>query len=123
MQLKDSFGKISAVLAFIIDTSFLDSVGISALHFGLVSMLSLWIGISAFHFGLVSAPFTLDWYWQDPSCIGVVLHFGSGISCDLWILGINWHQLGPLDKYQLGPLKTCVKFRKVTLTFQNFNFF
>ncbi|PKC63092.1 hypothetical protein RhiirA1_538010 [Rhizophagus irregularis] len=36
-----------------------------------------------------------------------ILHFGSSIGCDLWILGIDWHRLGPLDRYRLRPLETC----------------
>ncbi|UZO22421.1 uncharacterized protein OCT59_014784 [Rhizophagus irregularis] len=56
------------------------------------------------------------------SRFGKILHFGSSIGCDLWILGIDWHQLGhldscdlwkpvhqlgPLDRYRLRPLETC----------------
>ncbi|GBC23690.2 hypothetical protein GLOIN_2v1789000 [Rhizophagus irregularis DAOM 181602=DAOM 197198] len=52
----------------------------------------------------------LLWIGIDPSLwIGFskILHFGSGIGCDLWILGIDWHRLGPLDRYRLRPLETC----------------
>ncbi|CAB4387904.1 unnamed protein product [Rhizophagus irregularis] len=31
----------------------------------------------------------------------------SRIGCNLWILGIDWHRLGPLDRYRLRPLETC----------------
>ncbi|PKK55712.1 hypothetical protein RhiirC2_801692, partial [Rhizophagus irregularis] len=66
----------------------LKTTGIGALHFGLVSVKLFHIG-ETLHFGSVS-------------------RFRSGIGCNLWILGIDWHRLGPLDRYRLRPLETCV---------------
>ncbi|CAB5205928.1 unnamed protein product [Rhizophagus irregularis] len=47
--------------------------------------------------------------YQHPSLwigIGEILHFGSSIGWNLWI-DIDWHRLGPLDRYWLEPLETC----------------
>ncbi|PKC54410.1 hypothetical protein RhiirA1_477364 [Rhizophagus irregularis] len=84
--------------------------------------LSFWIDIGALYFGLVLAFFTLD-------CFRSVRHFTLDryrrnpslwihIGCDLWILGINWHRLGLLDRYQLASVSvgTSVQTRKPLIT-------
>ncbi|CAB4427260.1 unnamed protein product [Rhizophagus irregularis] len=79
-------------------------IGISeTLRFGLVSVRLFTVSAKPFHigetlhFGSVSVrSFTLD-----PVSIGIGWNLWIGIGCDLWILGIDWHRLEPLDSCDL----------------------